>query len=150
MSAQIIDGKAVAARVRADVARDVAEFTARAGFAPGLATVLVGDDPASAVYVGGKQKACQEVGITPHDHRPPGDIAQADLEALVEELDADPTISGILVQLPLPGHLDADAVTSRVRPEKDVDGIGRASLGELVKGDAPFVACTPQGRLERW
>jgi methylenetetrahydrofolate dehydrogenase (NADP+) / methenyltetrahydrofolate cyclohydrolase len=145
MSASIIDGKAVAQRVRAGVARDVAEFTKRAGFAPGLATVLVGDDSASAVYVGGKQKACQEVGITPHDHRPPGDVSQAELEQLVRDLDADPSVSGILVQLPLPGHLDADAVTSLVRPEKDVDGLTARNAGLLAQGRPGLRPCTPAG-----
>ncbi len=145
MSATIIDGKAVAQRVRAQTARDVAAFTERTGAPPGLATILVGDDPASAVYVGGKQKACQEVGITGFDHRPPGDIAQQELEALVREVEADPQVSGVLIQLPLPGHLDADAVTSLVRPEKDVDGLTAPNAGLLAQGRPGLRPCTPAG-----
>src|SRR3954470_14969939 len=106
MSARTIDGRAVAARVRADVARGVADFAARAGRPPGLATVLVGDDPASALYVGGKQRATQEVGMTGFDHRLPADAPREDVAALVDELNADAAVNGIIVQLPLPGHLD--------------------------------------------
>ena len=113
MSATVIDGKAVAARVREEVALGVAEFVATHGYAPGLATVLVGDDPASAVYVAGKQRACAEVGINAFDHRPSAAVSGADLAALIAELNDDPAVSGVLVQLPLPDHLDGTALTGR-------------------------------------
>src|SRR4051812_28685322 len=111
MTAQRIDGKAIAAETRAQVARDVAAFVARTGRTPGLATVLVGDDPASAVYVANKQKACVEAGITGYGHDLPADTSRTDLIALVEQLNADDAVSGILVQLPLPGHLDGVEIT---------------------------------------
>ncbi|HEY5142638.1 MAG TPA: bifunctional methylenetetrahydrofolate dehydrogenase/methenyltetrahydrofolate cyclohydrolase FolD [Solirubrobacteraceae bacterium] len=145
MSARIIDGKAVAARVRAEVARDVAAFTAAHGRAPGLATVLVGGDPASAVYVGGKQKASAEVGIQGFDHRLPQDASREEVVALIEALNADPQVSGILCQLPVPAHLDGVELTGLVDPGKDVDGLTPLSAGMLALGRAGLRPCTPEG-----
>src|SRR3954454_17667106 len=123
MAATLIDGKAVAARVRAQVADDVAAFVAEHGRAPGLATVLVGDDPASAVYVANKQKACAEAGIQGFDHRLPADAAEDEVVALIERLNADDDVSGILCQLPVPGHMDGVKLTGLIDPGKDVDGL---------------------------
>lgn len=145
MSARIIDGKAVAARVRQEVAADVAAFTAEHGTPPGLATVLVGDDAASAVYVGAKQKACAEVGIRGFDHRLEADTPREELVALLERLGADPEVSGILLQLPVPGHLDAVEMTNRVVASKDVDGLTIASAGRLALGMDGLRPCTPSG-----
>src|SRR5690349_13164345 len=114
MAAQLIDGKAIAARVRAEVAADVERFTAEHGRPPGLATVLVGDDPASAVYVGGKQRASAEVGMVPVDRRLPADAGVEQVEAEVDALNEDPAVNGILVQLPVPAHLDGRALTEQV------------------------------------
>src|SRR6187455_638530 len=119
MAAQIIDGKAVAARVRAEVAEEVKAFTDEHGRPPGLATVLVGDDPASAVYVGGKQKASAEAGIRGFDHRLPDDAAHDEVKALLEQLNADPSVNGILLQLPTPPQVDGPALTELIDPRKD-------------------------------
>ena len=145
MTARTIDGRAVAARVRGDVARGVAHYAARTGRPPGLATVLVGDDPASALYVGGKQKATQEVGMAGFDHRLPVDARHEDVAGLVEELNADPAVNGIIVQLPLPGHLDGVELTGRVDPGKDVDGLTTLSAGLLALGRPGLRPCTPLG-----
>ena len=145
MTARTIDGRAVAARVRADVARGVADYAARTGRPPGLATVLVGDDPASALYVGGKQKATQEVGMAGFDHRLPVDARREDVAALVDELNADPAVNGIIVQLPLPAHLDGVELTGRVDPGKDVDGLTTLSAGLLALGRPGLRPCTPLG-----
>ncbi|MCW3014196.1 MAG: folD [Solirubrobacterales bacterium] len=145
MSAKIIDGKAVAARVRAQVAQDVAAFSAETGRTPGLATVLVGEDPASAVYVAGKQKACAEVGIQGFDHRLAADASRETVLALIDELNADASVSGILCQLPLPAHLDGVEVTNRIDSGKDVDGLTIASAGRLALGMPGLVPCTPVG-----
>src|SRR5436305_4117545 len=148
MSATIIDGREVGARVRADVARQVAELTDTAGQAPGLATILVGEDPASAVYVANKRKACAEVGIADHHRHLPGGVAQAEVASLLEELAADPEVNGILLQLPLPPHLDAAPLTSSIPPEKDVDGLTPLSAGLLAKGEPGLRPCTPLGVIE--
>lgn len=148
MSATIIDGKAIAARVRADVAREVEAFKQEVGRSPGLATVLVGDDPASAVYVGGKQRACLEVGMTPFDRRLPAD---ATFETVAEELDSlniDPAVSGILLQLPVPEHLDGPALTAMIGPDKDVDGLTPVNAGLLSLGRPGLRPCTPSGVME--
>ena len=145
MSAQVIDGKAVAARVREDVKRDVEAFVAETGRRPGLATVLIGDDPASAIYVGGKQKASREVGIVPFDERHPADTPHDDVVEIIERLNADPDVSGIIVQLPLPGHLDDTEMSGLVRPDKDVDGLTTASAGLLALGRPGLRPCTPAG-----
>ncbi len=145
MSAQVIDGKAIAARVRSEVALDVAAFTQEHGRAPGLATILVGEDAASAVYVGGKQKACAEVGIQGFDHRLSGDASRETVLALIDELNADPRVSGILCQLPVPDHLDGVQITNRIDSAKDVDGLTIASAGRLALGMLGLVPCTPSG-----
>jgi methylenetetrahydrofolate dehydrogenase (NADP+)/methenyltetrahydrofolate cyclohydrolase len=144
--ARIIDGKAVAARVRADVARDVETFAqAHEGRVPGLATILVGDDAASAVYVAGKQKASAEVGIRGFDHRLPADATREEVVALIERLNADPEVSGILCQLPVPEHLDGVELTGLISPLKDVDGLTPLSAGALALGRAGLRPCTPVG-----
>jgi methylenetetrahydrofolate dehydrogenase (NADP+) / methenyltetrahydrofolate cyclohydrolase len=145
MSATRIDGKAIAAETRAQVAEDVEAFVARTGRTPGLATVLVGDDPASAVYVANKQKACVEAGINGFSHTPPADISRAALIAVVEQLNADTAVSGILVQLPLPDHLDGVEITGLVDPDKDVDGLTAISAGRLMSGIEGLRPCTPEG-----
>jgi methylenetetrahydrofolate dehydrogenase (NADP+) / methenyltetrahydrofolate cyclohydrolase len=145
MAAQIIDGKAVGARVRAEVARDVESFVAEHGRPPGLATILVGDDPASAVYVNGKQKACAEAGIQGFDHRLPADAAEEEVIALIERLNADDDVSGILCQLPVPPHMDGVKLTGLIDPGKDVDGLTPISAGLLSLGREGMRPCTPEG-----
>ena len=145
VSAEIIDGKAIAAKVRAEVARDVEAFTQRTGRRPGLATILVGDDPASAIYVGGKQKASREVGIEAYDHRPPADATSEEVEALIDQLNADENVSGILCQLPVPDHLDGVHLTGLIDPRKDVDGLTPISAGLLALGRPGLRPCTPAG-----
>jgi len=145
MTAQLIDGKAIAAETRAQVTADVAAFVARTGHRPGLATVLVGDDPASAVYVANKQRGCEEAGITGFSHTLPADVTREDLIALVEQLNADPAVSGILVQLPLPDHLDGVEITGLIDPDKDVDGLTAVSAGRLLSGIDGLRPCTPEG-----
>ncbi|MDP9376059.1 MAG: bifunctional methylenetetrahydrofolate dehydrogenase/methenyltetrahydrofolate cyclohydrolase FolD [Actinomycetota bacterium] len=148
MSARLIDGAAIAKQVRAEVAEQVSAWMADGGPRPGLATVLVGDDPASAVYVGGKQKACQEAGIEGFDHRLPADAEQEQVEQLLLELNSDERVSGILLQLPTPRHIDGSALTTSIRPDKDVDGLTPASAGLLAKGAAGLRPCTPAGVME--
>ncbi len=145
MSATIIDGKAFAAGLRARIADGVTAFRAEAGRAPGLAVVLVGEDPASNVYVRSKGKATREAGMESIEHRLPADVAAEDLLALVATLNADPTIDGILVQLPLPKHIDEQAVIAAIDPDKDVDGFHPINAGRLATGLAGFVPCTPLG-----
>ncbi len=145
MAAQLIDGKAVAARVRAEVAKEVPRFMARYGHTPGLATVLVGDDPASAVYVGGKQRACVEVGIRPFDRRLAADASHEQVAGELESLNEDPAVSGILLQLPLPDHLDGPNLTGMIAPEKDVDGLTPVNAGMLSLGRPGLRPCTPAG-----
>ena len=144
MSRRVLDGKAVAARVRGEVAARAAALASR-GISPTLAVVLVGDDPASAVYVRSKTKAAVEVGVTPRDHRLPASTTLPELLALIDRLNGDPDVDGILVQLPLPGHLDTDAVISALDPAKDVDGLHPMSLGRLAQGKPTVVPCTPKG-----
>ena len=145
MTAQIIDGKAAAAKLRGQIADGVAAYVAQHGRKPGLAVVLVGDDPASAVYVRNKGKQTLEVGMNSYEHKLAADTAQADLIALVEELNADPAVDGILVQLPLPNHLDELAVVSAIDPDKDVDGLHVVNAGRLASGIKGLVSCTPLG-----
>ncbi len=147
MSAQIIDGKAIAKKVRDQVAQDVAELIAQGYPPPGLATVLVGDDPASEVYVGMKQRMCKKLGMESFSFRLPADATQEEVEKLVSELNADPKVNGILVQLPLPKHLDEEAVLRTINVEKDIDGFHPLNIGRLAqKGREPlFVPCTPDG-----
>lgn len=145
--ALILDGKAVAAKVQAGVATDVAALRAR-GVVPTLAVVLVGEDPGSKVYVGRKRAACEAVGLVARDHLFPGGLDQAGLLALVEELNADPAVHGVLIQLPLPPGVDEDRVIAAVNPRKDVDGFHPENLGRLLAGRPEMVPCTPAGVLE--
>ena len=146
-SARVIDGRAVAAKVRERVTGEVAELRER-GVIPGLATVLVGEDPASRVYVRMKRKACEEVGIASTHHELSGDVPEAELQDLLEGLGADPAVSGILLQLPLPEHLDALQMAALIPPEKDVDGLTPLSAGLLAHGRDSLVPCTPAGVME--
>jgi methylenetetrahydrofolate dehydrogenase (NADP+) / methenyltetrahydrofolate cyclohydrolase len=139
-----MDGKALAERVRGEVAEEVGAIARPIG----LATVLVGDDPASAVYVRSKQKACREVGIDPYDHNLSEATSQEDLLALVEQLNADEAVTGILVQLPLPEQIDEDRVIRAIKPIKDVDGFHPFNAGHLLQGTPTFVAATPAGIME--
>jgi methylenetetrahydrofolate dehydrogenase (NADP+) / methenyltetrahydrofolate cyclohydrolase len=148
MGASIIDGKAVAARVRGEVAREVEDYTARRGVPPGLATLLVGDDPASAVYVGGKQRASVEVGITPFDRRLPAAATRDQVAAEIAALNAERAVSGLLLQLPVPGHLDGPELTSLVDPAKDVDCLTPHNAGLLALGRKGLRPCTPLGVIE--
>lgn len=145
--AAIIDGKAFAAGLRARIAGAVPAFTSATGRAPGLAVVLVGDDAASAVYVASKGKATVAAGMASFEHRLPADTMQADLIALVHRLNADDSVDGILVQLPLPKHLDEQAVVEAISPDKDVDGLTPISTGRLALGLPGLVPCTPLGSL---
>jgi methylenetetrahydrofolate dehydrogenase (NADP+)/methenyltetrahydrofolate cyclohydrolase len=146
MPAEIIDGKQIAGRVRIGVARDVEAFVAESGGArPGLATILVGDDPGSAIYVAGKQKACREVGMVGFNFPLPADAPRADVVALIERLNADDTVNGILLQLPVPAHLDGVELTGMIDPDKDVDGLTPVSAGRLALGLEGLRPCTPQG-----
>lgn len=147
MTATIIDGKAFALGLRERVAAEVARFTAETGRAPGLAVVLVGDDPASAVYVRSKHKATVAAGMQSFEHRLPADTGQDMLLALVDRLNADPSVDGILVQLPLPPQIDERAVVTRIDPDKDVDGFHPVNAGRLASGLPGFVPCTPLGCL---
>ncbi len=148
MSATIIDGKAVAARVRAEVAGAVEVFTRNLGRPPGLATVLVGEDPASAVYVGGKQRACVEVGMVPFDRRLPANASFEEVAEELERLNADQAVSGVLLQLPVPEHLDGSALTAIIAPDKDVDGLTPVNAGLLALGRPGLRPCTPCGVIE--
>jgi methylenetetrahydrofolate dehydrogenase (NADP+) / methenyltetrahydrofolate cyclohydrolase len=141
----VIDGKAVGARVRAQVATEVEAFVAEHGRPPGLATILVGDDPASAVYVAGKQKACAEAGIRGFDHRIGAEASEDEVIALIERLNADDDVSGILCQLPVPPHMDGVKLTGLVDPGKDVDGLTPISVGLLSLGREGLRPCTPEG-----
>jgi methylenetetrahydrofolate dehydrogenase (NADP+)/methenyltetrahydrofolate cyclohydrolase len=146
MPAEIIDGKQIAGRVRIGVARDVEAFVAEFGGArPGLATILVGDDPGSAVYVAGKQKACKEVGMTGFNYPLPADTSRDALVALIERLNVDDAVNGILLQLPVPAHLDGVQLTGMIDPDKDVDGLTAVSAGRLALGLEGLRPCTPQG-----
>lgn len=146
MAAQILDGKAMSETLR----KAIAERTARLkeqGVTPGLAVILVGDDPASEIYVRNKGNGCAEVGIYSRTLRKPAETTQQELEAAIEELNADPAIHGILVQLPLPKHLDEQAALAKILPEKDVDGFHLINAGHMLTGTEGVVACTPRGAL---
>jgi methylenetetrahydrofolate dehydrogenase (NADP+)/methenyltetrahydrofolate cyclohydrolase len=147
MTAEIIDGKAFAANLRERVGAAVPAFFARAGRAPGLAVVLVGEDPASQVYVRSKGKATIEAGMASFEHKRDASISQAELLALVDSLNRDPAVDGILVQLPLPAHIDEAAVIAAIDPDKDVDGFHVVNAGRLAVGAQGFVPCTPLGCL---
>ncbi|MBP5193916.1 MAG: bifunctional methylenetetrahydrofolate dehydrogenase/methenyltetrahydrofolate cyclohydrolase FolD [Clostridia bacterium] len=141
---KIIDGKALAASIRGEIAAEISEK----GYAPGLAVVMVGDNPSSAVYVRNKRRACEEVGIRSFAHFLPEETSQNQLEDLVLDLVADPEIHGILVQLPLPAHIDAEKVLSLIPAEKDVDGFSAVNVGNMLLGNECLKACTPQGIVE--
>ena len=145
VTAQLIDGKSLAKDIRDGIGLDVKALEAQTGVRPGLAVVLVGDDPASAVYVRNKKKACDTAGLYVADHHLSAETSQAELLTLVDRLNADPKVHGILVQLPLPAHIDGQAVLNALVPDKDVDGFHPYNIGRLVAGDPVFVPCTPKG-----
>ncbi|SDX12749.1 methenyltetrahydrofolate cyclohydrolase /5,10-methylenetetrahydrofolate dehydrogenase (NADP+) [Marinobacter mobilis] len=145
MTAELINGKEIAAHVRQQVAAGVEERREKGLRAPGLAVVLVGSDPASQVYVGNKRKACEEAGILSLSYDLPADTSQAALESLIDELNENPSVDGILVQLPLPEHLDADPILVKIRPDKDVDGFHPFNIGRLVQRRPELRPCTPAG-----
>ncbi len=147
MSATIIDGKAFAAKVREQVAAHVARLKDEHGITPGLAVVLVGEDPASEVYVRNKGKQTLEAGMNSFEHKLAADTSEADLLALIDQLNTDPAVHGILVQLPLPGHLNSDLVINSIDPAKDVDGFHISNVGLLGTGQKSMVPCTPLGCL---
>ena len=147
MTAQVIDGKAVAAKLRDQVAIDAAAFTEQYGRPPGLATILIGDDPASAVYVANKQRSCAEAGIEGFSFNLPADATREQAIATIEEANANPAISGIICQLPVPDHLDGVELTGLVDPLKDVDGLTTTSAGLLALGRPGLRPCTPRGVL---
>jgi methylenetetrahydrofolate dehydrogenase (NADP+)/methenyltetrahydrofolate cyclohydrolase len=144
-TARLIDGTAVARRVREDVAQGVAKLLAAGGTPPGLATVLIGDDPASEVYVRNKRRLSVEAGMLDQHRHLPGDVDQESAAALLDELAADPAVSGILLQLPTPGHLDSDELVARIPAEKDVDGLTTLNAGRLLLGRPGLRPCTPAG-----
>jgi methylenetetrahydrofolate dehydrogenase (NADP+)/methenyltetrahydrofolate cyclohydrolase len=145
VTAEVIDGTAVARQVRDDVGKGVAELVAGGGTAPGLATVLIGEDPASEVYVRNKRKACTAAGMQDLHRHLPGDVDQAQAASLLDELAADPAVSGILLQLPTPGHLDSESLLARIPAAKDVDGLTTANAGLLAQGRPGLRPCTPSG-----
>jgi len=148
MTARIIDGKLISAAERAAVAADAEEFTKRTGVVPHLAAVLVGDDPASQVYVRNKERACESSGLKSTLHRLPVTTTQEELMTLVQQLNQDADVHGILVQLPLPGHLDEVPVLDAIRPEKDVDGFHPENVGLMLQGRPRFLPCTPHGVMK--
>ena len=148
MTATVIDGELVAAGVRERVAEEVRELRKQLGRSPGLATVLMGEDPASAIYVRRKREACEEVGIRSIHHEPDASVPQEALLELVRELNESDEVDGILVQLPLPGGIDADAIVAAIDPAKDVDGLTPTSAGLLARGEPGLVPCTPRGVME--
>ncbi len=145
--ATIIDGKRVSAEIEQETVAGVARL-AEQGITPGLAVVLVGEDPASQSYVGMKERDCERIGIRSFDHRLPAETSQEDLNRLIDGLNANPDVHGILVQLPLPGHLDTEAIIARISPDKDVDGFHPENLGRLVRGLPGHRACTPFGVMK--
>ena len=148
MPASLIDGKAISAAVRQQVTEDTAAFVAATGITPHLAAVLVGDDPASQVYVRNKERACAKCGLKSTLHRLPTDTTQQQLADLVSQLNNDDTVHGILVQLPLPEHLDAEPILDAIRPAKDVDGFHPDNVGRMLQGRPRFLPCTPHGVMK--
>ena len=147
MAAKIIDGKQVAADMRAELKEEVARL-ARDGIVPGLGVILVGEDPASQSYVKAKERACEEIGLFSDDNRLPADASQQELMAIVEKINNDPKINGILVQLPLPKHLNEAEVLLAIDPDKDVDGFHPMNVGRMVVGEKAFLPCTPHGVIQ--
>lgn len=148
MAARLIDGKTLAQQVRERLAKESAELLSRTGIKPGLATILVGDDPASHLYVKNKQKASEAAGIYIDDHKLPASTTQAELLALIGKMNVDPKIHGILVQLPLPKQIDSKTILEAVSPDKDADGFHPYNFGRLVEGHPVFEACTPKGVIK--
>lgn len=147
MAAKIIDGKQVAADMQLELKKEVAELK-KQGIVPGLGVILVGEDPASQSYVTAKERACEELGIYSDDNRLPADATQRDLIALINRMNTDPKINGILVQLPLPKHLDESEVLLAINPDKDVDGFHPTNIGKMVAGQPAFLPCTPHGVIQ--
>lgn len=147
MQAKIIDGKHVAAQLRSEIKSETAAL-AEKGIVPGLAVILVGDDPASRSYVAGKEKACKENGLYSRDYRLDTDCSEGELLSIIHELNTDSEIHGILVQLPLPGHIDSDTIIQAISPNKDVDGFHPVSLGNMMLGQEGFLPCTPHGVIQ--
>jgi methylenetetrahydrofolate dehydrogenase (NADP+)/methenyltetrahydrofolate cyclohydrolase len=147
MTARIIDGKQVAAEIRAELKEEIARLKTR-GIVPGLGVILVGDDPASQSYVTGKERACEEIGIYSDDNRLPARTSQDELIALVKRMNANPRIHGILVQLPLPKHLNESEVLLAIHPDKDADGLHPVNIGRMVMGEKAILSCTPHGVLQ--
>jgi len=148
VAGRLIDGKEISAQIKAELAQEVAKMQKESDVTPGLAVVLVGEDPASKVYVGQKEKACAELGIFSQKHTLPADVSEEELLGLVGSLNSDPQIDGILVQLPLPKHIDENKVIEAIMPEKDVDGFHPVSVGKMVIGLPGFRPCTPAGVME--
>jgi methylenetetrahydrofolate dehydrogenase (NADP+) / methenyltetrahydrofolate cyclohydrolase len=148
VAAKIIDGKALAQTIRERIAKDVTELHAHTGIRPGLAAILVGEDPASKLYVKNKQKACDAAGIYVDEHKLPSSTTQPELLALIEKVNADPYVHGILVQLPLPKQIDSKVILDAVSPLKDADGFHPYNIGRLVEGMAMFTPCTPKGVIK--
>ncbi len=148
MGARLIDGKALALGIREGIAKEVSALLAQTGIRPGLAAILVGDDPASKLYVKNKEKACDAAGIYVDEHKLPASTTQSELLALIGKVNADPKIHGILVQLPLPKQIDSKVILNAVSPEKDADGFHPYNMGHLVEGTAMFVPCTPKGIIK--
>jgi len=148
MPAKILDGKQLAATMRANIAKQVAELKATKGITPGLGVILIGVDPASTSYVTAKEKACEEAGMYSEDVRVPAETTQAEALALVQKMNGDPRIHGILVQLPLPKHIDEAAVINAIAPEKDVDGFTPINVGRMMIGETCFLPCTPNGVIQ--
>ena len=146
--AELINGKLVSSEIRAKIADDVASFKAQSGFAPGLAVVIVGSNPASLVYVRNKAKACHEVGITSFEIALPEDVSEAELLARIVELNNDPAVHGILVQLPLPAHINEERVINSIDPKKDVDAFHTENVGRIMIGNYTFLPCTPAGIID--
>ena len=146
--AEIIDGKLVSSSTRGDIALEVEKFKTKFGYAPGLAVVLVGDDPASAVYVRNKHKGCLEVGINSYEIKMPADTSEGELLAKIGELNADSAVHGILVQLPLPNHINEKKVIDSISPEKDVDAFHPENVGKIMLGQYDFLPCTPAGIMK--
>lgn len=144
----LIDGKLTSKKVREAIKAETAALVEKTGVCPGLAVILVGDDPASAIYVRNKKKACEEVGFASREYRLGGETAEEELLSLIDQLNADPEIHGILVQLPVPKQIDDKKVIARIAPEKDVDAFGFENVGRIMTGDFDFVPCTPAGIME--
>ncbi len=147
MEAKILDGKAVSQRIKDELRSEVENLKAK-GINPGLAVIIVGDDPASRIYVNNKKKACEYCGIRSFEYALPGDTTQEELMALIEKLNGDDSVDGILCQLPIPKHLDEKAVINAIRPDKDVDAFHPANVGKIMIGDYDFLPCTPAGVME--